>query len=149
MNDTIVWLLDTNVVSEIMRLNPDPGVMAFLDTNPVEKMALSAITVWEIENGIGKKDPGEKRESLGRRFRDLLDELFGDRVFAWTGEDARTCARVMEIKRRRGESLDAHLPDAMIASIARRRGLAVVTRDTAEFRNTGVEVVNPWLTEVQ
>ena len=149
MTGPVVWLLDTNVVSEMMRPNPDPRVTAFLDANPREEMAISVVTVWEIEKGVGRVDPGRRREDLARRFRDTAEEFFGDRVLAWTGEDGRACARIMEIKRRRGESLDAQLPDAMIASIARRRGLAVVTRDTAEFRNTGVDVVNPWLTEIQ
>ena len=149
MTGPVVWLLDTNVVSEMMRPDPDPRVAAFLDANPKEEMVTSVVTVWEIEKGIGGIDPGRRREDLTRRFRDIVEEFFSDRVFAWTGEDARACARVMEIKRRRGESLDAHMPDAIIASIALGRGLTVVTRDTAEFRNTGVAVVNPWLTEVQ
>ena len=149
MTGPVIRLLGANVVSEMMRPNPDPRVAAFLDANPREEMATSVVTVWEIEKGVGRVDPGQRREDLARRFRDIVEEFFGDRVFAWTGEDGRACARIMEIKRRRGESLDAHLPDAIIASIALGRSLTVVTRDTAEFRHTGVKVVNPWLTEIQ
>ena len=149
MTGPVIRLLDTNVVSEMMRPDPDPRVAGFLAATPADEKALSAITVWEVENGLRRMYPGRRREDLGRRFQDLLDELPQDRVFPWTDEDARVCARIMEIKRRRGESLDAQLPDAMIASIALRRGLAVITRNTAQFRNTGVEIVNPWLADTQ
>ena len=77
MNNTIVWLLDTNVVSEMMRPNPDPRVAAFLDANPREEMATSVVTVWEIEKGVGRVDPGRRREDLARRFRDIVEEFSG------------------------------------------------------------------------
>ena len=61
-----------------------------------------------------------------------------------TEDDARVCARIMEEKQRRGESLDAQLPDAFLAAIAVRRGLTIVTRNTRDFRNTGARTVDPW-----
>ena len=82
---------------------------------------------------------------LADRFHDLLDELFEDRIVDWSLADARACARIMEDKRRRGEPLDDHIPDAFLAAAAASRGLAVVTRNTSEFRNTGVETVDPWI----
>ncbi len=80
----------------------------------------------------------------GCRFHDLLDDLFEDRIVEWTVDDARACAQIMEDKRRRGEPLDDHVPDAFLAAVAATRGLAVVTRNTGELRNTGVETVDPW-----
>ena len=142
----LTWLLDTNVVSEMMRPNPAPRVAGFLDSIAAGGIGLAAITVWEILNGIGRLDPGRRREDLARRFQDILDDFFDDRVLDWTAADARMCARIMEDKRRRRESLDGHLPDAMLAGTAVSRGLAIVTRNAREFRNTGVEVVNPWTT---
>ena len=58
--------------------------------------------------------------------------------------DAQACARIMELKRRRGEPLDSHLPDAMIAGTAVRHGLTIVTRNESEFLNTGARAVDPW-----
>ena len=55
----------------------------------------------------------------------------------------------MEDKRRRGEPLDDHVPDAFLAAAAASRGLAVLTRNTGEFRNTGVDAIDPWITEPQ
>ncbi len=144
MNLPIAWLLDTNVVSEMMRPHPEPRVSAFLDNIAAEGMGLSPITVWEILDGIGRLDAGKRREDLAARFQNVLDECFEQRILSWTAEDARACARIMEEKRRRGEPLDDHIPDAFLAAAAGTRGLHLVTRNTKEFRNTGVEVVDPW-----
>ena len=95
-------------------------------------------------DGIGRLAPGRRWRGLADRFRDLIDELFEDRIVEWTLADARACAQIMEDKRRRGEALDDHVPDAFLAAAAATRGLAVVTRNTGEFRNTGVETVGPW-----
>ena len=142
---TVAWLLDANVVSEMMRPKPDDGVVDFLDQIVEEGgIGLASITVWEILNGIGRLDPGRRRNDLLDGFQDLLDDLFEDQVFDWTREDARTCASIMEDKRRRGEPLDDHLADAFLAAMAVRLGSTVVTRNVGEFRNTGVRVVNPW-----
>lgn len=144
MSAPIGWLLDTNVVSEMMRPHPEPRVAAFLDSVAGEGIGLSSVTTWEIFNGIGRLEPGRRRDDLAERFRRLLDELFEDRILDWTLADARVCADLMEAKRRRGESLDDHLPDAFLAAAAARRRLSVVTRNAREFRNTGVETANPW-----
>ena len=74
----------------------------------------------------------------------VLDEVFDGRVFDWTQADAEACANIMEAKRRLGEPLDHHLPDAMIAATAVTRRLTVLTRNESEFRSTGVAWVNPW-----
>ena len=138
------WLLDGNVVSEMMRPVPEPKVARFLDGIAAEGICLSAVTVWEVLNSIGRLDPGRRREDLAERFRGIVDDLFEERVLDWTAADARACALILEKKRRRGEPLDDHLPDAMIAGTAVRRGLGVVTRNEREFRNTGAETVYPW-----
>lgn len=74
----------------------------------------------------------------------MLDDVFEERVFAWTAEDAKVCSFIMEAKRLRGEPLDNHLPDAMIAGTAVRHGLTVITRNVRDFRNTGISVADPW-----
>lgn len=144
MTAPLASLVDTNVISEMMRPRPEPRVAAFLDSIAEDGLGLASITVWEILNGIGRLDPGRRRRVLTDRFQDLVDELFQDRIVDWTSADARACAKIMEDKRRRGEALDDHLPDAILAAAALTRGLAVVTRNEEEFRNTGVKTVNPW-----
>ena len=144
MTAPVAWLLDTNTISEMMRPKPVPQVAKFLDRIAGEGIGLASITVWEILNGIGRLDPGRRRDDLVERFQGLLDELFEGRIFDWTLADAQACARIMEEKRRQGEPLDDHLPDAFLAAAAACRGLAVVTRNAVEFRNTGIEVIDPW-----
>ena len=144
MTAPLAWLIDTNVVSEMMRPRPEPRVAAYLDSIADDGLGLASITVWEVLDGIGRLAPGRRRRGLADRFHDLLDELFEDRIVDWTQADAQACARIMEEKRRRGEALDDHVPDAFLAAAAATRGLAVVTRNTGEFRNTGVETVDPW-----
>ena len=140
----MAWLLDTNVVSEMMRPHPEPRVARFLDRIGDRELHVSSITVWEILNGIGRLAPGRRREDLARRFHSVLDDTFQDRVLDWTAAAAQECARIMEEKRRAGEPLDRHLPDAMLAGTAASSGLAIVTRNVRDFRNTGVQAINPW-----
>ena len=147
MREALAYLLDANVVSEMMRRKPEPRVAAFLDAVVGEGLALASVTVWEILDGIGRLPPGRRRETLAGRFQGVLEDLFEDRVLDWTLADARACARVMEGKRRRGEPLDDHLPDAMLAGAALSRGLALLTPNRREFRNTGVSVIDPWTRE--
>ena len=143
MTAQLAWLLDASVVSEMMRPNPEPHVAVFLDSIADEGIGIATVTVWEISDGIGRLDHGRHRDGLTKRFQDLLDELFEDQIVDWIPVDAVTCARTMEEKRRRGESLDDQLPDAILASMVAGRGLAIATRDVGEFRNTGVEFVDP------
>ena len=147
MTKSPAWLLDTNVISEMMRPRPEPRVAAFLDSIAGGGLGVASVSVWEVLDGIGRIDPGRRRRDLAVRFRDLLDELFEDRIFDWSLADAQACARIMEDKRRCGEPLDDHLPDAFLAATASTRGLAIVTRNTGEFRNTGIETVDPWVSE--
>lgn len=144
MRKPLRWLIDTNVVSEMMRPAPDPRVAGFLDGIWAQGVGVASVTVWEVLNGIRRMDAGRRRERLANRFQGVLDDLFSERILDWTLRDAEACARVMESKRRRGEPLDDHLPDAMLAGTALRHGLALITRNERDFRNTGIEVVNPW-----
>ena len=121
MTAPLAWLIDTNVVSEMMRPRPEPRVAAYLDSIADDGLGLASITVWEVLDGIGRLAPGRRRSGLADRFHDLLDELFEDRIVDWTQADAQACARIMEEKRRRGEALDDHVPDAFLAAAAATR----------------------------
>ena len=144
MNEPTAYLLDTNVVSEMMRPEPDWRVASAVQLAALGGIGIATVTVWEILNGIGNLDQGRRRDDLHARFHSVLDEAFDGRVLDWTLTDAQACAGLMEAKRRLGEPLDGHLPDAMIAATAMTRGLTVLTRNEQEFRNTGAPWVNPW-----
>ena len=140
----VAWILDTSVVSEMMRPYPEPRVAWFLDAIAHEGIGVSTITIREILSGIGRLTTGQRREELATRFQNILEDVFEDRVVDWTASDALECAVIMEIKRRMGESLDHRLPEGMLAGTARSRNLTIVTGNETGFRNTGVKVVNPW-----
>ena len=144
MKEPTAYLLDTNVVSEMMRPEPDWRVASAIQVAALEGTGIASVTVWEILNGIGRLDQGRRRDDLRSRFESVLDEAFDGRVLDWTLADAQACAGLMEAKRRLGEPLDDHLPDAMIAAAAAARGLTVLTRNEQEYRNTGAAWVNPW-----
>ena len=127
-----------------MRSKPELRVVEFLDAIGVEEFGISTITVWEILNGIGRLDSSRRRAKITEQFHGLLVNVFEEQIFDWTPADARVRALIMETKRRRGEPLDSHLPDAMIAATAVYRDLTIITRNERDFRNTGAKTVNPW-----
>ena len=127
----------------MMRPNPHQRVASAVELVALEGIGIASVTVWEILNGIGGLDRGRRRSDLRARFETVLDEAFDGRVLDWTLADAPACADIMEAKRRLGQPLDDHLPDAMIAATAVTRSLTVLTRDEQEFRNTGAKWVNP------
>ena len=140
----MAWLLDTNVVSEMMLRRPETRVARFLNGAGRQQLHISAVTIWEIHNGIGLLDSPSRRADLAARFEQVLNDIFEDRILDWTAADARKCARIMEKRRRLGAPLDQHLPDAMLAASAASRGLTLVTRNTRDFRQTDIKVFNPW-----
>ncbi|MDD9999298.1 MAG: PIN domain-containing protein [Rhodospirillaceae bacterium] len=140
----VAWILDTSVVSEMMRPYPEPRVAWFLDAIAHEGIGISTVTIWEILSGIGRLTAAQRREELAMRFRNMLEDVFEDRVIDWTASDALECAVIMIIRRRMGESLDHRLPDGMLAGAASSRNLTIVTGNEKEFRNTGVKAINPW-----
>ena len=107
-------------------------------------MGLVSNTVWDVLEGIVRLAPGRCRRSLANRFRDPFEDLFEDRIPEWTLSDSRACARITEDKGRRGEALDDQELDSFLAAGALARGSAVVTRNTGEFRNTGLVTVETW-----
>ena len=131
MNAPLAWLIDTNVIYEMMRSRPEPRAAAFLDSIADEGLGLASITVWEVLDGIGRR-----RRDLADWFQSLFDELFEDWIIEWSLADAQACARITEEKCRRGEALEGHMPDAFLAAAAATRGLAVVTRNTSESSAT-------------
>lgn len=139
-----IYLLDTNVVSELMRPQPATEVLAWIDAQGTGALAFSSVGCWEIRYGLACMTEGRRRKDLERRFDALVRALFGAGIYDFTQAAAVCCANLMRAKRDLGECLDAHLPDAMIAGIAAAEGLCVATRNAAEFDHCGVEWIDPW-----
>lgn len=137
-------LLDTNVLSELMRPQPDHAVLAFLRATAVSELAVTAVTVLEIRYGLATMPGGSRKQDKQARFETLVARAFEDRVLAFDQPAAEATATLMAERRRRGESLDDHLADAMIAGIARAGGHTLATRNLGQFRGTGVAITDPF-----
>ena len=133
------FLLDTNVVSEASKPNPDSGVMEFLNSG--DELWLSAVAVHELRYGIGILREGRRRDDL-RTWLSQLQADFEDRIIivdlsvAELGADLRAQAHLT------GREL--RVPDALIAATAVTNDLALVTRNVRDFEGLAVEMVNPW-----
>jgi predicted nucleic acid-binding protein len=138
----MMLVLDTNVVSELMRPRPDPRVLGWVGAQPVGLMAITAITVMEIRYGIACLPEGARQGSLEARFRQLLARGFAGRVLPFDEPAAAMSAAIRAQRRRLGRAVGTE--DCMIAGIARHHGATVVTRDESGFAGHGTAVVNPW-----
>ncbi|WP_412029412.1 type II toxin-antitoxin system VapC family toxin [Deinococcus yunweiensis] len=137
-------LLDTNVLSETARRQPDGGVMAFLDALDADSVYLSAITVAELERGIHLTQLRDltRAQMLRTWFTTVVLAAHGDRILPFDLEVAQTWGQLMgsEAARRQPPAPQ----DSMIAATAVTHRLTVVTRNTADFLAFPVAVINPW-----
>lgn len=135
-------ILDTNVVSELMRPQPEATVLDWSRRHALADLALTAITVMEIRYGIAKLPNGARRDDLESRFRRFLTLGFAGRVLPFDTDAAEICAGLRAMLRRMGRAVSTE--DSMIAGIARRHDARVATRDERGFEGYGIPVVNPW-----
>lgn len=137
------WLLDTNIVSEIRRLKPEPKVLAFISHHPLEELYISAVTLAELRFGIELLSQGSGgREALNDWLTHTIRPMFERRVLPVT-EDIMFRWRVLvEEGRKAGHTFSQ--PDLIIAATALEYGFTVVTRDQGDFKRAGVTVLNPW-----
>lgn len=136
-------LLDTNVISEPLRPTPNARVVAWLDTQPLETLFVSAITVAELRFGIAALPAGKRRDRLGEDFERRVLPLFLGRVLPFDLPATQAYAELMTRARTAGRAIAA--ADGYIAATAAANGLAVASRDTAPFVAASVIVVDPWL----
>ncbi len=136
------YLLDTNIVSELVKPKPEPLVSAFIAAHPLHDLYLSEITFAEIRLGIERQAEPLKRSALVSWLNHQLRPMFEGRVVA-IGEDVILRWRLMvEAGRKNGHTYSQ--PDLFIAACAALHGLTVVTRDVDDFERSGVAVFNPW-----
>ncbi len=134
-------LLDTNVVSEAMKPEPDATVRAWLNDQAAETLYLSSVTLAELLFGIRALPAGKRKNMLDHALAELL-ELFNDRVLSCDTDAARHYADLATTARNGGRGFPT--PDGYIAAIAASRGFIVVSRDTPPYEAAGVTVINPW-----
>ena len=136
-------LFDTNVVSELMRPQPKPGVLSWMDAQDLPAIWLCAINVMEVEFGVELVDNPERRLRIRQHWSRLLEQDFGNRVLQFDGEAATRTAALLALKRKQGRTIE--LRDAMIAGIAQHHGCILATRNIRHFADCGIDLINPWV----
>jgi len=137
-----VIVLDTNVISEVMRPDPDARVTAWLRSQPLGSLATTSVTIAEIRYGLARLSQGRRRMDREAKFEAFLSRGFSDRVYGFDVEAANVYGELIATRERAGRPLEGF--DGLIAAIARVRGCTVATRDAADFDGCRVPIINPW-----
>jgi predicted nucleic acid-binding protein len=137
-----VILLDTNVISEPQRREPDARVLDWMDAQALETLYLSAITVAELRAGIALMPTGKRRDGLHENLEKRLLPMFANRVLPFDMACTTAYAELLAKSRTAGLALET--ADAFIAAVAMAHGFSVATRDTSPFKAAGLNVINPW-----
>jgi predicted nucleic acid-binding protein len=137
-----VIVLDTNVLSALMRTKPDAVVVEWLDRQPSDSIWVTSITVFEARFGLSLLPKGRRRSSLERGFDRVLTEDLSSRVSSLDEMAAGTAGHLVAERQRAGGVVD--LRDMLLAGIAQARRATIATRNTRHFEGLDVPVVNPW-----
>jgi toxin FitB len=135
-------VLDTNVVSELMRPDPDPGVARWVRERDRRELRTTAITVAEVRYGIARLPDGRRKQALLAAADDVFS-AFGDQVLPVDAAAAEHYAVIASSRERAGKQVAGF--DALIAAVCRSRGATLATRNVPDFEGTGIEVTDPWL----
>lgn len=138
------FLLDTNVLSELMREHPDVTVLDWFAQNAQSVMHTSTMTQAEILTGIALLLAGKRRTALAVAAEQMFEHDFAERCLAFDAAAAKNYALIVAARARQGQPISTE--DAQIAAIALASGFVVVTRNTKDFENIdGLALANPWL----
>jgi toxin FitB len=135
-------LIDTNVVSEMMRREPDQRVVEWLDAQMVETLYLSSVSIAELLLGIALLPEGRRKTALASALSIQVTALFGTRLLPFDVSAAEAFATI--VSRARASGLAIGVADGQIAATAAVHGLIVATRDAAPFLAAGLAVIDPW-----
>lgn len=136
-------ILDTNVVSELMRPLLPPAILKSLSKYSADEVCCSSITVAEILYGIELLPTGKRKDELLAAAERLFQVVLGGRILVFDQPAAQHFSHIAAERRRRGRPI-AEL-DAQIAAIVRVHGATLATRNTGDFEGCGVKIVNPWV----
>lgn len=135
-------VLDTNVLSELLRPAPEPRVEAWLAVQEGASVYFTAVGEAELLHGIALLPVGKRRSSLARAIESILEEDFRDRILSFDRGAAQAYAAIAADRRAAGRPISQF--DAQIAAIARAHQAAVATRNVPDFSGCGIDVIDPW-----
>lgn len=143
-----VWrpvVLDTNVVSELMRPQPTAGVVAWVTALPPALVCTTSVTLAEVRFGIGRLPAGRRRTALHNAADDVF-AAFADRILPFDAAAAAHYAEVVVAREHAGTRISGF--DAQIAAICREHRAALATRNTGDFDGLGLDLIDPWIAGV-
>lgn len=135
-------LLDTNVISEPLKLSADAGVLSWIDAQSIDTLYLSAISLAELRFGIAALPAGKRKETLHLGLEQRILPLFADRILPFDASASQAYADILSTARTQGRAIST--ADGYIAATAKRNGFMVATRDASPFEAAGLTVINPW-----
>ncbi len=134
-------VVDTNVLSELMRPSPQPSVRQWVLGQPAADLVTTAVSMAEILYGLARLPDGQRRDDLQVAATQVFT-AFASQILPFDAAAARHYAAIVDRRDRMGRPIDGF--DAQIAAIAASRGAAVATRNLRDFEHTGVDLVDPW-----
>nr|WP_276570170.1 type II toxin-antitoxin system VapC family toxin [Thiocystis violacea] len=135
-------MLDTNVLSEFTKPRVNPGLFDWMQHSDETRMAISVVSVGEIQKGLSRMSEGRRQTDLQAWLDQSLVPRFQQRILALDLNDMQRWGRMMGAAIKQGETRPAL--DTLLAAVALNRGLILVTRNTRDFERTGVNLLNPW-----
>jgi predicted nucleic acid-binding protein len=135
-------IIDTNVVSELMRPEPDPGVASWVRARDRRELRMTAISLAEVRYGIARLPDGRRKQVL-LGAADEIFSAFADQILPVDAAAAEHYAVIASSRERAGKPIPGF--DALIAAVCRSQGATLATRNVSDFDGTGIEIINPWI----
>ena len=140
-------VLDTNVLSELMRAAPEPQVVNWLRNQPMPQLATTTVNVAEINYGLARLPEGRRRRELEQKFSSFLSRGLAGRIFDFDPVAADLFGDIMVAREKAGRRLEGY--DGLILAIAKSHGAGIATRNVTDFDGCGVNITNPWVSTPQ
>jgi toxin FitB len=141
---TLQYLLDTCVISEFVKPNPEPKVIDCLNAIKPEQVFLSAVTIGEIQFGISNRPLSNRRTELEIWLNESLFQQFANRILSLDADIFLTWGQMTAQQRKQGKPMG--VMDSLIAAVALQHGMVLITRNVSDFSATGLSLLNPWET---
>jgi hypothetical protein len=135
-------LLDTNVISEIMRIRPEPIVTTWLDNQPEEELWTASVVIAELLSGIDLMPIGRKQRALREAVEGMIAEDFRGHILEFGLRTARHYGKIFSHRQGIGRPITEM--DGLIAATAKEHGATLATRNIADFEHCGIPLINPW-----
>lgn len=135
-------IVDTNIVSEVMRTAPAPVVIEWLNRQETLALFLASTSIAEIEYGLAMMPSGKRRNGLRKAFDQFVTEAFEHRILVFDRESAAAYGELMGKRKQKGRPMSVQ--DGQIIAIAKVHGFAIATRNIKDFKECGIKLINPF-----